>query len=161
MRAQAKDAFGKTGQVDATEEWYIHCGQEGQEVNMDELISLINHNIPAWMLVIAAVGIAALLLLSKRVAIKFDVNAWIVDRRESKSRNEHRKLVLRCRHAWTLYHSSPYSQCSMCNAFISTSILQFMHQVGDPDIHIIGEGYGLMVNPYKNSIIISDPISKS
>lgn len=76
-------------------------------------------------------------IVTIRVTIKLDLNAWLKRRDEAKRLAERKESVITCRHAWTLYSISPFSQCSFCQAWISTPILLAARQLLTEDEPLI------------------------
>lgn len=113
--------------------------------------------IPWWKFPIyiatATIGIIAI-----RISIKFDVNAWLKMRKESKELNDRKKASIKCRHIWTLYTDSPYSRCDKCLVLISTSILFTARAYHDPKLVISAQIMGMMIKPGQNELQTSNYI---
>ena len=116
--------------------------------------------IPWWKFPIyiatATIGIIAI-----RISIKFDVNAWLKVRKESKELNDREKASIKCLHIWTLYTDSPHSRCDKCLVLISTSILFFARAYLDPKPVISGQIIGMMIKPGQNELQTSNYIGAS
>lgn len=103
---------------------------------------------PAVYIVITTLGIIAI-----RISVKFDVNAWMKDRKEAQRLKARQKASSKCQHIWTLYPSSPYSRCDKCLTLISTSILLSASAYLETKPVISGELHGMMVKPGKNELV--------
>ena len=87
-----------------------------------------------------------------RVTIRFDLNAWLKRRDSAKRFAAIMKHAKTCRHAWTLYPSSPFSPCAKCQAWISTSILVVARQFGEVKPIILAERPRVVANPQKGEV---------
>ena len=72
-----------------------------------------------WWKPIAYLFSLALLFLTVRIGVKFDVNKWMDSREVARQRKEGLKHATNCAHAWTLYHRSHFSSCNNCLALIA------------------------------------------
>ena len=105
--------------------------------------------VPWWkpVLFIPATALSlALSVVAVRFTISFDLNAWLRKREESRFNAEALKRAEQCMHAWTLYPSSPYSQCASCQAWIPTSILVAARALSDIKPIILAEHPGVVVS---------------
>lgn len=116
--------------------------------------------IPWWKFPIY-IAIATIGMVVIRISIKFDVNAWLKTRKESKELNDRKKASIKCRHIWTLYADSPHSRCNKCLVLISTSTLFTARAYLDPKPVISGQITGRMINPGQNELQTSDYIGAS
>ena len=89
-----------------------------------------------------------------RVTIKLDLNAWLKRRDVAKRLATMKKLAETCRHAWTLYPSSPFSRCTLCQAWISTSILLVAREIMDEGPIILAEQQGVVATPQEGHIVV-------
>ena len=109
----------------------------------------------------AAVVFAAALLIA---AVRMNCNVQFTDllrwRDERKKESDWRKQVDECRHAWTLFPSSPYSRCNFCAGVIATTTLQHAEAVQLPRLCILGVARGLLFSPKGRIILVSDPIGR-
>ena len=101
-----------------------------------------------------------LMFLTVRIAINFDVNAWMESRRKSKGIKAKQKRSMNCSHAWTLYHLSPFSQCNYCLAWIATSTLLATLQLSDCKPIIFGESHRIFATPSDGDIVVTDFVGK-
>ena len=115
--------------------------------------------LPWWKPIVYLFSLV-LMLLTVRIAINFDVNTWMESRRKSKDIKARQKRSMNCSHAWTLYHTSPYSQCNYCLAWIATSTLLAAIQLSDHKPIIFGESYVIIATPSVGDIIVNDFIGK-
>ena len=115
--------------------------------------------IPWWkgLLYVLAITLSAVVI---RVSINFDLNEWLKSRETAKYMNEIKKRAERCRHAWTLYRSSPFSSCANCQAWISTSTLLAAMQYGDIKPIIFAEQYGVVAKHKGGMIVVNDYIGR-
>ena len=111
---------------------------------------------PWWKLPIILV-VATICGITFRVAIKFDMNAWMRARGEAKEKKRILKIINECGHIWTLYSSSPYSRCDLCLALISTSLLLTARGF-NPEPIISGEISTMLMTPGAGEIVINDYI---
>ena len=75
--------------------------------------------LPLYMLAVVVSGVAI------RIAIKFDVNEWLKQRKEGRTKKDMEKAATTCGHLWTYYPHSPFSTCNLCLALIPTSTLAY------------------------------------
>ena len=94
-------------------------------------------------------------IIAVRVTIRFDLNAWLRDRREAKILKSKMKLAKQCDHMWTLYHASPYSRCNLCLAYIATTTLLVFQD--DPRVSIAGESWNHMFRTVAGGVIAQSP----
>ena len=115
--------------------------------------------LPWWKIVIYIATIA-IAIVSIRVTVKFDWNAW-ADRREENKQAAARLAAARsCKHGWTLYPSSPYSRCGICMAVIDTALLlTAMESSTQPKPLILAAQHGVMLKPGK-SIVVTNYIGR-
>ena len=106
---------------------------------------------PVVYIVVATLGIIAI-----RISVKFDVNAWLKDRKEAKELKDREKASRKCQHIWTLYPNNPYSRCDNCLILISTSILLFARAYSETKPVISGELHGIMMKPGRNEMVTSN-----
>ena len=91
-----------------------------------------------------------------KLAINFDVNEWLRDRRAAKSFKARKKHADKCRHAWTLYHASPFSLRNLCLAYIATSTLLLYSD--SPEVIILGENWGYLLKLGAGSVVAKHPV---
>ena len=113
-----------------------------------------------WWKPIAYLFSLALLFLTVRIGVKFDVNKWMDSREVARQRKEGLKHATNCAHAWTLYHRSHFSSCNNCLALIATSTLLTYRNWSGPRPRIFGESYGFMIDALEGAIVVSDFIGK-
>ena len=94
--------------------------------------------LPWWKNILYFFAIA-LSIVAVRFSTNFDLNAWLEQRRHSRLLAEVFKASNQCKHAWTLYPSSQYSQCVSCQAWIATDILIVARTHFSPKPVIIAE----------------------
>ena len=110
--------------------------------------------IPIYILT-TLIGIAAI-----KVTVKFDVNEWRRERRKQKLLKAQHKRIESCRHVWTLYDSSEFSQCNKCMVLISTSILLMAMNAQVDDVRIYTVHTGVMISTKGEVLYTDDPIGK-
>ena len=115
--------------------------------------SLIESLILPWWKIPVYILTVALGTIAIRVSVKFDINAWLKTRKESKELRDRGKASERCPHIWTLYPHSPYSRCDRCLVLISTSLLTAARAHGNPRPVISGQMVELLMKPGENDII--------
>ena len=108
-----------------------------------------------WWKIVLYIGALAVAIITIRFTISFNINFWLESRRAAKAIKERRKRARSCRHFWTLYHSSQYSRCNRCAAFIATTTLLAFES--DPLVLIAGDNWGDRINPGQRSILVEDP----
>ena len=113
--------------------------------------------LPWWKIVIYIVSLV-LAVITIKVTVTFNLNDWLRGRKEAKDLRERRKVIGECPHVWTLYADNPYSRCDLCLALISTSLLMFARERGNPPPAISGELHGIMMKPGRNEIVIRNYI---
>lgn len=124
--------------------------------------SLVEALDESWWKIIAIIATTAFATIAVKITFKFDFNEWLKQRREAKQEQKRIRIVEKCRHGWTLYHSSPHSQCTNCLAFISTSILLTARELGTkPAPIILGESYSIAVKPSKGDIFVNSYIGNT
>ena len=104
--------------------------------------------VTVFAVVVGAIGV--------KLAIKFDINVWLQDRRSAKAFKARKKHADRCRHMWTLYHASPFSLCNLCLAYIATSTLLLYFD--SPEVIIVGENWGYLLKPAAGSVVAMHPV---
>ena len=91
------------------------------------------------------------------INIKFDVNKWVQNRRQTKITNRRRKFVKQCKHTWTLYPHSQFSMCNKCLGLISTPVL--MDLPDELRWLVRGVVEHQSIKARKGNIIISSPVN--
>lgn len=120
--------------------------------------------LPWWKLPFYALALG-LMVLSIRVAITFNMNDFLENRRQDKLNRYNLKRANQCSHCWTLFVDSPHSRCDFCNGLISTTLLLTMQQLAlqeDDITHpmISGQVRGITIEPQEGGILVSDYIGK-
>lgn len=113
--------------------------------------------IPWWKPLIYLAAIT-LCVITIRISIKFDVNAWMKARQESKELKHRKKVSSKCQHMWTLYTHSQFSICNKCLVLISTPILHTAIESPGPKPIILGCVSMMTIKPGPNRLITSDYI---
>ena len=119
--------------------------------------------IPWWKLPIYVLSIG-LTTVCVRIAITFDVNAWLQKKQEDKQKKEALKRVNECSHIWTLYRSSTHSRCDRCGCLISTTLLlsanEFSKRGKVPAPTFSGEANRMLIHVGVGDIITDDYVGK-
>ena len=102
-------------------------------------------------LVVGGIGI--------KVSLKFNVNTWMEDRKQSKALAEQGKIIAECGHMWTLYPNSIYSQCNLCSAYIQTTTLLAAEQLEVKPI-ILATNPGVRLNPSAGELVATDYVGQ-
>ena len=113
-----------------------------------------------WWKPIAYLFAIVLVLVTVRIGINFDVNKWMENRQQAKLNKEVAKRSKNCGHAWTLYHTSPFSRCNYCLAWIPTTTLLTALEFFDRKPLILGQTDSMLVTPMKGEVVVSDFIGK-
>ena len=99
---------------------------------------ILNELLSPWWRTVVSLAAAMLVVVAGAVgiklAIRFDINVWLQDRRNAKALKERIKRADKCGHVWTLYHASTFSQCNLCLAYIATSTLLVFDN--DPQVSV-------------------------
>ena len=121
--------------------------------------TLLNELVSPWWKPIVFTAAMCLIIIAGiiavRVTIRFDLNVWLKDRRGAKAEKNQMKVVNGCAHEWTLYSRSSYSRCNVCMGLIATTTLMAYRS---PEVVILGENRGRMINPRAGEILVSDPL---
>ena len=116
--------------------------------------------LPWWKIVIYVI-IVAIAVVSIRITVKFDWNAWAERREKNKQSAALVAAAKSCKHGWTLYPSSPYSRCGICMAVIDTALLMTaMNASTQPKPLILATQHGVVLTPGK-SIVVTNYIGRS
>ena len=108
-----------------------------------------------YILVIAFSAVASAVAI--KITFTFNLNEWMERKAEERTTREVRKRAMDCAHSWTLYPSSPYSQCVSCQSWISTSILMVAREYGvSPAPRILAEFPGAVVQPRRGMVVVSN-----
>lgn len=119
--------------------------------------------LPWWKppIILVAIGFLAVCL---RIAVTFDVNAWLQKRQDDKQKKERMELVQDCSHLWTLYRDSTHSRCDSCGGLISTTLLlsarEFAPRGNVPSPVISGEARFMMIKVGKGEIVTDNYVGK-
>ena len=113
--------------------------------------------LPWWKMILYILALA-LAIVTVRISVKFDVNAWLQSGKIAKDNKRRVVDADNCPHLWTVYHSSPYSRCNLCQAWIATSTLLLARVYFEPKPIIAGESYSLLVSPQPNEVVVGDYI---
>ena len=113
--------------------------------------------LPWWKPVIYMVTVT-LGAITFKISVKFDINTWLKERKESKELRDREKASRKCSHIWTLYTHSPYSRCDKCLILISSSILNLARVYSSTKPLISGIANGVLMKPGTKEIVTSDYI---
>lgn len=121
---------------------------------------ILNELLSPWWRPMTTLAVGMLVVVAGAVgiklAIRFDINLWLQDRRNAKALKERIKRADNCEHVWTLYHASPFSQCNLCLAYIATSTLLLFR--GDPELSLAGQTYSHMISPNAGDLVVQNPL---
>ena len=110
-----------------------------------QTIEFLDALMQPWYRLPLYVAVLTIGALSVRVAFKVNVNSLLKDFRRSMGNRRIMKQASRCKHAWTLYPSSPYSRCNSCLILIQTSTLLAAEEYADFKPMILGIQEGMVV----------------
>lgn len=115
----------------------------------------------SWWKIILIIATLAFATIAVKITFKFDINKYLKRGRKAKREKERRKIVEECRHGWTLYHASPYSQCNLCMAFISTAVLLNIRKLGiRPPAIILAESHSIVPKLGRGAIIVANYLGR-
>ncbi|MCY4530657.1 MAG: hypothetical protein OXD46_16720 [Chloroflexi bacterium] len=110
----------------------------------------------SWWKIILIIATLAFATIAVKITFKFDINKYLKRGRKAKKEKERRNFVEDCRHGWTLYHASPYSQCNLCMAFIATAVLLNIRKLDiRPPAMILAESHTIIPKPAKGAIFVA------
>lgn len=110
-----------------------------------------------WWKILVYVTAVVIATVAIRITVKFDLNAFLKDRREDKKLSERKRDIEKCAHIWTLYTNSPYSRCDRCLCLISTSILLSLRQSSAPPV--ISATSNIFMTPGKDEFYIQSMVA--
>ena len=120
--------------------------------------STVETILSAWWQICAIILALAIAIITIRITVKFDINAWMKARREAKAQKERRKKAENCLHAWTLYTHNPVSRCGKCMVLIDTAILLSAKTYLNPKPVILAEAPFMTMTTAAGELVTSDYI---
>ena len=121
-----------------------------------EALEFLDTLLQPWYRLPIYAAVLVLGAMSIRIAFKVDVNSLLKDFQGWLGNRRIKRQAKLCRHAWTLYSSSPYSRCNSCLILIQTSTLLAAEEYADVKPMILGIQEGMVITAKGGSVVTNN-----